>query len=47
MPANGRALKAELGSRAKLVELPNAGHALLFEQPDRVTAEVLAFVKSQ
>jgi len=40
-------IEGRVGNRAKLVDLPNAGHALLFEQPDRVTAEVLAFVKAQ
>ena len=32
--------------RVKLVEIPNVGHALLFEQPERVPAEVVAFLKA-
>lgn len=45
-PANGHALAAELGTRAKLVDIPDAGHALLFERPRRVAEEVLAFLRS-
>jgi pimeloyl-ACP methyl ester carboxylesterase len=41
---NGHALARELGSRAKLVDIPDAGHALLFEQPRRVADEVLGFL---
>jgi pimeloyl-ACP methyl ester carboxylesterase len=46
-PANGRVLKEELGERARLVELDGCGHAMLPEQPDRIAAEVLAFLKGQ
>jgi pimeloyl-ACP methyl ester carboxylesterase len=42
---NGHALARELGNRAKLVDIPDAGHALLFEQPRRVADEVLDFLQ--
>lgn len=38
LPANAHDLKARLGERVTLVELPNAGHAMLPEQPDRIVA---------
>jgi pimeloyl-ACP methyl ester carboxylesterase len=43
-PANGRAFVEEAGGRARLVELPNAGHALLPEQPDSIADHVISFV---
>jgi pimeloyl-ACP methyl ester carboxylesterase len=45
-PANGRALRDEFPDRVKLVEIPNAGHALLFEQPERIAAEIMVFLTS-
>ena len=42
--ANGRQLAEALGDRAKLVELANAGHALLPEQPDAIAREISAFL---
>src|SRR5215831_19320553 len=45
-PANGRALRDQFADRVKLVEIPNGGHALLFEQPETVAAEVVAFLKA-
>ena len=42
--ANGRQLAEVLGDRAKLVELANAGHALLPEQPDAIAQEISAFL---
>jgi pimeloyl-ACP methyl ester carboxylesterase len=36
-PANGRALAEEFPNRVRLVELPDAGHALHVEQPAAVT----------
>jgi pimeloyl-ACP methyl ester carboxylesterase len=44
-PANGRALAQRLGRRVTLVEVENAGHALLPEQPGPVAAAVIAFLK--
>jgi pimeloyl-ACP methyl ester carboxylesterase len=46
-PGNGRALCAQLGARAKLVELPDAGHALLLELPERIAQEVVSFLQDQ
>jgi pimeloyl-ACP methyl ester carboxylesterase len=43
-PENGRALARTLGRRVRLVEVRQAGHALLPEQPARVSAAVLAFL---
>ncbi len=39
----GRALAEELGDQVTLVEIEGAGHALLPEQPDAVTAAILDF----
>jgi len=44
-PENGRMLVAELGDRARLVELDGAGHALLPERPGDVAEAVLAFLE--
>lgn len=44
--SQGTELAAELGPRARLVVIPQAGHALLPEQPDAVAQAVLAFVRS-
>jgi len=44
-PGNGRALRDQLGARVRLVEVPNAGHAFLFEQPKIVTEAVIAFLR--
>lgn len=43
-PANGRLLVKELGARVRLVEIPDAGHALLPEQPDQVAQAVIGFL---
>lgn len=44
-PANGRALREAFGDRVRLLELPNAGHALLPERPEVVAEAVLAFLR--
>ena len=41
-PENGRRLKAEIGDRAVLVELPGIGHALPVEDPATVADAVIA-----
>jgi pimeloyl-ACP methyl ester carboxylesterase len=41
-PENGRLLKAEIGERAELIELPGIGHALAVEDPDAVAAVIIA-----
>jgi pimeloyl-ACP methyl ester carboxylesterase len=44
-PGNGHALREQLGERVRVVDLPNAGHFLLLEQPDAVARAVSAFLK--
>jgi pimeloyl-ACP methyl ester carboxylesterase len=44
VPENGRQLRAAFPDRVTLVELADAGHALLPEQPDGVAAAVLAWL---
>jgi pimeloyl-ACP methyl ester carboxylesterase len=46
-PANGRQLAELLGSRATLVEVADAGHALLPEQPEAVARALLAFLDAR
>jgi pimeloyl-ACP methyl ester carboxylesterase len=45
LPANGRALKEEFGDRITLIEIPNAAHALLSEQPALIADKVIAYLK--
>lgn len=44
VPENGRLLKAEVGERATLVELPNVGHALPVEAPEEVASAVMPYL---
>jgi pimeloyl-ACP methyl ester carboxylesterase len=43
-PENGRLLKAEIGDRATLVELPDIGHSLPVEAPGAVAEAILAYL---
>ncbi|OVE79396.1 hypothetical protein BVY01_02540 [bacterium I07] len=43
-PGNGRLLREQLGDRVKLIEIPEAGHALLFEKPKEIAEEVIKFI---
>ena len=44
-PENGYVLRDQLGAdRVEVVDLPDASHALLPEQPEAITREVLAFL---
>ena len=44
-PENGYVLREQLGSdRVHVVDVPDASHALLPEQPEAITREVLAFL---
>jgi pimeloyl-ACP methyl ester carboxylesterase len=43
-PGNGHALREQLGERARLVDLPRAGHFLLLERPEAVARAVCAFL---
>lgn len=45
-PANGHALRDKLGGRVRVVDLPNAGHALLPEQPQAIADAIIAFLRS-
>ncbi|MCH8815243.1 MAG: alpha/beta hydrolase [Chloroflexi bacterium] len=42
--ANGYALKEQLGDRVELVDIADAGHALLPEQPEEIAEAVLGFL---
>jgi pimeloyl-ACP methyl ester carboxylesterase len=42
-PGNGHALREQLGERVRVVDLPRAGHFLLFEQPEAVARAVCEF----
>ena len=45
-PANGYALREQLGvERVEVVDLPNASHAMLPEQPEAIARELLAFLR--
>jgi pimeloyl-ACP methyl ester carboxylesterase len=46
-PENGRALREEFGARVTLVELRDAGHALIIEQPEAIAKAICAFLKSK
>jgi len=46
-PANGRALRDDFSERVKLIELENAGHALIHEQPEIIAKNVISFLQEQ
>ena len=45
-PGNGHALRAAVGERAQVVDIPESGHFLLLEQPEPVFEAVLNFLTS-
>jgi pimeloyl-ACP methyl ester carboxylesterase len=45
-PENGRALRDEMPDRVSLIELKDAGHALLPEQSDAIASHLLSFLGS-
>lgn len=47
VPENAVRLCDELGDRASLVTVPDAGHALLPEQPDAVAGAVLEWLRQR
>ena len=48
VPANGYALRDRLGAdRVRVVDVPNASHAMLPEQPAVIARELLAFLREQ
>lgn len=44
VPENGRILKEENGERVKLVNIDNAGHFLIYEQPQTIVNEIISFL---
>jgi pimeloyl-ACP methyl ester carboxylesterase len=44
-PANATLVAQDLGARARIVHLPDAGHAMLPEQPDRIAHIVIAYLE--
>jgi pimeloyl-ACP methyl ester carboxylesterase len=44
---NGRLLRAEIGDRATLIELPDVGHALPVEKPALVADTVIGFLRNR
>jgi pimeloyl-ACP methyl ester carboxylesterase len=44
-PANAELVAQDLGPRARIVHLPDAGHAMLPEQPDRISDIVVAYLE--
>jgi pimeloyl-ACP methyl ester carboxylesterase len=44
-PENAQSLQNEFGERVEIVELPDTGHAVLFEQRDAVTQTIVSFLK--
>jgi pimeloyl-ACP methyl ester carboxylesterase len=43
-PGNGHALREQWGERVRVVDLPDAGHFLLLEQPEAVARAVSEFL---
>ena len=43
-PENGHLLRAELPGRVLVEDIPDAGHAVLFEKPAEVASAILAFL---
>jgi pimeloyl-ACP methyl ester carboxylesterase len=44
-PQNGEMLKADLGDRATLVNIPGAGHLMVVTKPDVVSREIVQFIR--
>ena len=45
VPENAKKLASEFPERVTVVEIPNAGHAMLPEQPERIAAAILAYLR--
>jgi pimeloyl-ACP methyl ester carboxylesterase len=46
VPANGRALRDALGGRVRLIEIRDAGHAMLPEQPGAIAEAIVTFLRA-
>jgi pimeloyl-ACP methyl ester carboxylesterase len=46
-PENGHILKRELGDRVTLVDLDQAGHALLPEQPEVIAEAIIPWLTAR
>ena len=46
VPENGRILKEENGERVKLVNIEDAGHFMIYEQPQKIVEEIISFLSS-
>jgi pimeloyl-ACP methyl ester carboxylesterase len=44
-PQNGQMLKADLGDRATLANIPSAGHLMVVTKPDVVSEEIVKFIR--
>ena len=44
VPENADGLVAEFPDRATLIEIPDSGHAMLPEQPERIATAILAYL---
>jgi pimeloyl-ACP methyl ester carboxylesterase len=45
-PENGHVTRAELGERVRVVDLPDAGHGLIVEQPEKIAAAIDEWVRT-
>jgi pimeloyl-ACP methyl ester carboxylesterase len=45
VPENSRLLAAEFPNRVTVVQIPNSGHAMLPEQPERIAAAILNYMR--
>lgn len=46
-PSNGYVLRGQLGTRVQVVDIPQAAHFLVLEQPEAVSQAVIAFLQEQ
>jgi pimeloyl-ACP methyl ester carboxylesterase len=46
-PENARILKAELGDQVTVVDIPQAGHAMLPEQPQLIAKAVTRYASAR
>jgi len=44
-PEHGHSLRERLGPRVEVVDIPEAGHMVLLEQPDSVADAIVSFLR--